>query len=124
MRLKNYLLNTALAILAFQCVAQKGMESYEMSDGSTLNAGDTIVFTGGSLGEQYMHVFFMVGNLQKRKAPFNDAFHTQLIIDHFLKKKEEGEVRAFAVMEVPNQPKWYVWARLEEGIKAKEIAIK
>ncbi|XOV91530.1 MAG: hypothetical protein ACFHWX_15110 [Bacteroidota bacterium] len=124
MRLKNYLLITAIAILTFQCLAQKGMSSYEISDGSMLNAGDTIEFTGGSLGGQYVHVFFMVGKLQKRKANFNDVFHSQLIIDHFLKRKEDGEIKIFAVMEVPNQPKWYVWARLEEAIDSNEITIK
>ncbi|MEQ8880976.1 MAG: hypothetical protein RLQ12_15140 [Cyclobacteriaceae bacterium] len=124
MRLKNYLLITAIAILTFQCFAQRGMSSYEISDGSMLNAGDTVVFTGGSLGGQYVHVFFMVGKLQKRKANFNDVFHSQLIIDYFLEKKEDGEVKVFAVMEVPNQPKWYVWARMEEAIDSNEITIK
>ncbi|MEQ8552114.1 MAG: hypothetical protein RIC06_10495 [Cyclobacteriaceae bacterium] len=124
MRLKNYLLITALAILTFQCFAQKELESYEMNDGTVVNSGDTIVFTGGSLGGQYVHVFFMVGKLQKRKANFNDVFHSQLIIDHFLERKEDGEIKVFVVMEVPNQPKWYVWARLEEAIDSNEITIK
>ena len=124
MNIKNYILITVMAVLNFQCIAQKGMESYGISNGTTVNAGDTIVFTGGSLGGQYVHVFFMVGNLQKRKANFNDVFHSQLIIDHFLEKKEDGEIKVFAVMEVPNQPKWYVWARLEEALRSSEITIK
>tara|TARA_B100000989_G_scaffold224802_1_gene172161 strand:- start:102 stop:479 length:378 start_codon:yes stop_codon:yes gene_type:complete len=111
-------------LLTFSCVAQKGMENYEMNDGTVVNSGDTIVFTGGSLGGQYVNVFFMVGNLQKRKANFNDVFHSQLIIDHFLERKEDGEIKVFAVMEVPNQPKWHVWARLEEALKTSEITIK
>ncbi len=113
-----------IVFLNLGCQAQKKLTDYQLNDDIVVNAGDTIVFTGGSLGGQYVNVFFMVGKLQKRKAAFNDVFHSQLIIDHFLERKEDGEIKAFAVMDVPNQPKWYVWARLEEAIDSNEISIK
>ncbi|MEQ8878622.1 MAG: hypothetical protein RLQ12_03275 [Cyclobacteriaceae bacterium] len=113
-----------MGLLVSGCQAQKKLADYQLKDGIMVNAGDTVVFTGGSLGGQYVNVFFMVGRLQKRKAAFNDVFHSQLIIDHFLEIKEDGEIKAFAVMDVPNQPKWYVWARLEEALDSNEISIK
>ena len=113
-----------MLLLNLECQAQKKLMGYELNDGTMINQGDTIEFTGGSLGGQYVNVFFMVGKLQKRKANFNDVFHSQLIIDHLLERKEDGEIKVFAVMEVPNQPKWHVWARLEEALKTSEITIK
>ena len=98
---------------------------YQTMDGkTTLSKGDTVQFLKGSLGGQFVYVFYMVGKVQKRKATFSGGYYTELIINHFLQKKERGEKKVYAVMGIPNKQKWFVWAEVEEALKEKEIRLK
>ena len=81
-------------------------------------------FLEGSLGGVFEHVFYMVGQVQKRKATFTSGFYSALLISHFLTKKEKGQEVVYAVLEVPNKPKWVVWVRIEEAIKSNEVEIR
>jgi len=105
--------------------AQKKFDYYQtIYEEFELRAGDTIQFLEGSLGGQFVHVFYMVGKVQKRKATFSSGFYTELVIDHFLERKEKGEKKIYAVMGIPNKPKWLVWALLDEALDQKEIKLK
>ena len=124
--MKKILLLPLIIVLTFSFAkAQKKFYQYKKSSGDlVLNAGDTIEFLKGSLGGQFVHVFYMVGKIQKRKATFSSGFYSALIIDYFIGKKEKGEVVTYAVMSIPNKPKWSVWARVNEAINQKEIRLK
>ena len=113
-----------LLLLSLSMKAQK-ISIYQTVDGkTTLSKGDTIQFLEGSLGGQFVHVFYMVGKVQKRRATFSGGYYTELIISHFLQKKERGEKKVYAVMGTPNKQKWFVWAEVEEALKEKEIRLK
>ncbi len=101
--------------------AQK-ISTYKTMDGKTLQSGDTVQFLEGSLGGQFVHVFFMVGSLQKRKATFSREYYSELIISHFINKKKRDEI--YMVMGIPNKSKWFVWAEVEAALKTKEIMVK
>lgn len=104
--------------------AQKRLDQYTTSENEVINSGDTVRFLEGSLGGAFDHVFYMVGKVQKRRATFTSGFYSELVIDHFLSRREaDGEV-VYAVMKVPNKPKWYVRAQVDKALAAKEIEIK
>ncbi len=120
------MLMALLAVLYFNiCSAQGKFYEYESETGNiTVNAGDTVVFKQSSLNGAYAHVFFNVGSIQKRRASFTSDYYSELVVDHFLRRKEDGESKVFAVLAVPNKPKWFVWVRLEDALATKEIEIK
>lgn len=112
-------------IIISDLIAQKKISRYQTENGDlVLVEGDTIEFLEGSLGGQFVHVFFMVGKIQKRKATFSTNYYTELIINHFLQRKEKGKTITYAVMNIPNKPKWFVWARLDEALDNGEIKLK
>jgi len=105
--------------------AQKEITEYTSDNGSIfLHTGDTVEFLEGSLGGSFVHVFFMVGKIHKRKATFSKDYYTELLIDHFVQRREKGEMKTYAVMKIPNKPKWHIWALLDEAIIGKETKIK
>ena len=114
-----------MGFLIFDIKAQPRSVEYRSDDRThELHSGDTICFLNGSLGGQFVHVFYMVGNIQKRKATFSAGFYTELIIDHFQVRKEKGVSRTYAVMNIANKPGWSVWAMLDDALVHKEIKIK
>ena len=122
---KLFLLVLLTGLLYNSVNAQNKLTEYTTGDGKMiLHAGDTIQFLKGSLGGRFVHVFFLVGTFQRQKATFSTDYYSELIIDHFIKKKENGVVHTYAVMNIPNKPKWEVWALLDDALNQNEIKLK
>ncbi len=119
------LLLSVSGFLSGNLKAQSTFNEYMIATGKlTLYAGDTIQFLTGSLSGQFVHVFYMVGSFQKRRAPFSSGYYSELIIDHFLRRKDKGLLKTYTVMAIPNRPQWEVWALLDEALNQNEIKLK